>query len=549
MLDSSLLRIVRRRGVALALAAALANTAPAQPTPATTPAAANAIPERLLTVAERTDWKETARHADVVSLLDALAAEFPLARRASLGTSHEGRDLPVLIIADPPVSTPEEARAQKDAGKVLVLAIGNIHAGEVCGKEALPMLAREILSTNDRAILDHVILAIAPIYNADGNERVDRANRPTQNGPEGGMGIRENAQGFDLNRDFVKLEAPETRGLVGFFNAWDPDLFIDTHTTNGSYHRYIVSHGLPKSLAGDARIRELARGPFIDHLATHYKAISGEPTFTYGSFGGGVFSENPRDKTRWGTYPAEIRFGTTYVGVRGRLSLLSEAYTYAPYQERVLRTRDFVRAACLSAADLSGAIRTAVRAADAPPAPGAEAVIRSRLVPCPGRSTVLGYEEEERDGRLVNTGEPAEYKVQVIDCFEPERTVRIPVAYVFPDDPRLQGVVRVLRLHGITVEKTTQAREAKVERSTITSATSASRAFQGHALVRADATVQAETMTIPAGWWRVDVAQPRHALLVHLLEPASEDGLTVWNFFDPWMKAGETFPMRRVMGE
>ena len=131
-----------------------------------------------------------------------------------------------------------------------MLAIGNIHAGEVCGKEALPMLAREILETPHHPLLKNLIIALAPIYNADGNERVSKQNRPGQNGPEEGMGQRANARGLDLNRDFIKLEAPETRALVRFFNTWKPHLFIDTHTTNGSHHRYTITYEGPKNPGG-----------------------------------------------------------------------------------------------------------------------------------------------------------------------------------------------------------------------------------------------------------------------------------------------------------
>ena len=146
------------------------------------------------------------------------------------------------------------------SGKLIALAIGNIHAGEVCGKEALPILAREILATPHHPLLEDMVFALAPIYNADGNERVSKQNRPGQIGPEEGMGQRANARGLDLNRDFIKLEAPETRALVQFFNTWKPHLFIDTHTTNGSYHRYTITYEGPKNPAGDSqdhRVRPL----------------------------------------------------------------------------------------------------------------------------------------------------------------------------------------------------------------------------------------------------------------------------------------------------
>ncbi|CAG1007803.1 hypothetical protein PHYC_03479 [Phycisphaerales bacterium] len=504
----------------------------------------------LLTTAEQSGYKATARHADVVSLLDALAAKDPRAARASLGTSHEGRELPLVILSDPPVSSAAAARdLVKRDGRVLVLAIGNIHAGEVCGKEALPMLVREILE-GDGEILRQAVFAIAPIYNADGNERFGN-NRPTQNGPEQGMGIRENAMGLDLNRDFVKIEAPETAGLIRFFNEWDPDVFIDTHTTNGSYHRYIISYAGPKSLSGDSSLREYVHSTFLPEVARGYTALSGSPTFYYGSFGGGVFAENPDDRGQWGTFPAEGRFGTTYVGLRGRLSVLSEAYTYAPFEERVLRTRDFVRATLNWAAQNRAAVRRLISGADARGRQGDpdEVVIRAKLVPCPGEHTILGYDEEVKDGKRISTGVPKDYPgVRLVDCFEAEKRVKRPSVYYLPKDDRLTPVIEKLTQHGIRVERVTKPRTKQVEVYTITGATPESRLFQGHSLVRAEATAAVREMLIGEGDWYVSTRQPLSNLIVYLLEPESEDGLTTWNFFDPWMKAGETFPVYRLLG-
>lgn len=505
-------------------------------------------PADLLTVAEKSGYTATARHADVVSLVDALAAGNPRATRASLGTSTQGRDIPLLILADPPVRTPAEARAQVEKdGKVLVFVIGNIHGGEVCGKEALPMLAREILAGNPANLLDHAILAIAPIYNCDGNEQVG-PNRPTQNGPAE-VGKRENGQGLDLNRDFVKLEAPETRGLVGFLNDWDPHLFIDTHTTNGAFHRYTVTYGTVKCLAGDAALRAFARDEFIPGFSREYTRLSGEPTFWYGTFGRSVFDEDPRDREHWAAYPSEARFGTTYVGLRGRLSLLSEAYTYAPYKDRVLRTKDFVRAALAWCADNRDAVRRVTREADAAAvaSPRESVVIRSRLVPCPGTHTVLGYEEDFSGPRPASTGRPRDYQVRLVDCFEPDKTVIRPAGYLIPRDERLNGVIDTLRLHGVTVRELDAGKPIPCQRYTITKATPASRPFQGHVLATVEVTAAPSRAEVRQGDWYVTTAQPLGNLVVYLLEPESEDGLATWNFFDAWLYAGAEFPVVRVL--
>ena len=203
------------------------------------------------------------------------------------------------------------------------------------------MLLREICSSPHPALLKDVILAVAPIYNTDGNERVSKTNRPGQVGPEEGMGQRANARGLDLNRDFIKLEAPETQGLVRFLNEWNPHLFIDTHTTNGSYHRYTITYEGPKNPAGDPAVIAFMRKTFFPEVGAAFEKRTDLKAFYYGNFN--------REHTQWTTYPAEARYGTTYVGLRNRLSVLSEAYSYAPFKTRVLATRDFVRE-CLETA-------------------------------------------------------------------------------------------------------------------------------------------------------------------------------------------------------
>src|SRR5436190_11896934 len=222
-------------------------------------------PAALPTVAERSDFKETARLEDVNAFLKELAGRSPLVRLSDIGKTGEGRAIPLAVIADPPVATADEAFK---SGKLLVLLVGGIHSGECDGKEGLLALARELAvgevgegeQMKPSPLLKDLVVAIVPDYNADGNEHVGDAAklRPGQKGPER-VGVRENAAGPDLNRDFVKLGAPETRALVGFINEWDPAVVMDTHTTNGSLHRYLLTYDGPKNPAGDGAVVEYVR--------------------------------------------------------------------------------------------------------------------------------------------------------------------------------------------------------------------------------------------------------------------------------------------------
>src|SRR5262249_31230981 len=148
--------------------------------------------EPLLTVAEKSEFRATSRHAEVVAFCERVAKVSPLVRLGELGTSFEGRKLPLLILADPPIRSAEEGRR---SNKLVVYAQGDIHAGEVDGKEALMMLARDIAKAPDRRLLENLIIALAPIFNADGNDRMSKTNRPGQRGPIDGMGVRHNSQG------------------------------------------------------------------------------------------------------------------------------------------------------------------------------------------------------------------------------------------------------------------------------------------------------------------------------------------------------------------
>ena len=198
------------------------------------------------------------------------------------GRTQEGRALPLVILSDPPVSQPREARA---AGKPVIFIMANIHAGEVEGKEAVQHLARRLLTGDLRPLLDKLIILIAPDYNADGNEQISATHRTAQNGPIGGVGIRENAEGLDLNRDYIKMEAPETRALIGLFNTWDPHLTVDLHTTDGSYHGYHLTYSIPLNPTSDTNILSYSRDTMMPAL-TQAMSKDGFRTYYYGNFTG-----------------------------------------------------------------------------------------------------------------------------------------------------------------------------------------------------------------------------------------------------------------------
>lgn len=494
----------------------------------------------LLTVAEKSDYKKTSRHAEVLAFCEELAKQSPLVRLTELGTTTEGRKLPLLIMADPPISTPEEAAK---SGKLVVFVMGNIHAGEVDGKEAMLMLARDLVTARERPLFKDLILLFNPIFNADGNEKMSPTNRRGQVGPDE-MGVRPNGQGLDLNRDFIKLESPEDRAIARMMNRWDPVVVIDMHTTNGSHHRYVITHDGPRNPAVDSRVLVAVAEKLLPEASKYLEKQTGFHAFTYGNFN--------RDHTIWEPYPAEPRYGTQYVGLRNRFAVLVESYSYATYKDRIIGSRDFLHGLLVSLAVNHEAFSKALRdARDATVNAGHDPqakdriALRHKLAPVPDRTTVLGYVEEERNGRRVATDKPQDYTVEFLGRTEATESVRRAFAYLLP--ARYQSAVENLHRHGIEVSTLQQDATLDVETYRVDKITRAG-PYQGHRAVTLQVTPQKEKQTFPAGTILVRSGQPLGTLAGYLLEPRAEDGLSTWNFFDEGLKEGETFPVARVPG-
>ena len=251
------------------------------------------------------------------------------------------------MISEPKVTTPAAARK---LGRPLVFVQANIHAGEVEGKEAVIALARRLTAGDLRPLAKQLVILIAPNYNADGNEKVSVQNRTAQYGPVAGVGTRENSKGLDLNRDYMKLDSLEARALVGLINKWDPHVLVDLHTTNGSYHANHLTYSPILNPNADARLIEFTRERMLAPIREAMLKKHNWRTYYYGNFapedGGGressrVDPANPGNVT-WRTFDHRPRFGNNYAGLRNRIAILSEAYSYLDFKGRIDVTEDFV---------------------------------------------------------------------------------------------------------------------------------------------------------------------------------------------------------------
>lgn len=470
------------------------------------------------TAAEKTDYKETTRHADVVAFGEELAKLSPHVKATTYGTTKDGRALPLLIVSDGGIATPDAAGK---SGRMTVLVYANIHAGEVDGKEAVLALARDLATAND-AMLKQFVILIAPNVNPDGNEKFGPDNRPGQNGPAL-TGVRENADGFDLNRDFVKLETPEIRALVKLMNAWDPKLIIDCHTTNGSKHRYTLTYDTVRYPSADARLVAFGTDTLLPDVAKRLKAATGFDSQYYGNFN--------RERTQWQSYGPVPRFGTPYVGLRNRLSLLSESYTYSSFADRVKASYHFVKSALASIAAKPETLAKLSRDLGTP----TRIALRSKSVAEAQPAAILGFDAD---------GKPKDFSLQLMTKMEATLEVEVPEAYLVP--AKFVDAVDTLRRHGILIEELREDVELDLDTYRVTEFATAERAFQKHKTTKLEVATAKATRLVPAGTFVVRTAQSLGRLAAYLLEPQAEDGLTTWNSFDDGLAKDGEFPVVRV---
>jgi hypothetical protein len=392
---------------------------------------------------------------------------------------------------------------------------------------------------------------IAPIYNADGNERVRLDNRSDQNGPFAGVGTRENAQGLDLNRDHMKLDSPEARSLMRLMSDYDPHVVVDLHTTNGTYHAYHLTYSPPLHPATDAGIVEMLRERWLPDV-TRAMAGRGWLIWYYGNLP--IREWGMTGERGWYSFDYRPRFNTHYVGLRNRFAILSEAYSYAPFDDRIRATRAFVIEVLDWATTHASEIRDATEAADRTDLRGVRVPLRGELASS-GDTTILLGEVEERVNRFSGRVHAARLDTVIpermpnYDRFAATEWETAPASYVIPGD--LTGVVDLLRAHGIRLTPGPGGEGATVdyemEAFGVDSARAAERPFQGHNEREVFGSWCTYTGHIATTDWLVDMAQPLARLAFQLLEPRAPDGVTNWNFVDDHLSGRPPqHPIRRV---
>ncbi|MCT8003050.1 M14 family metallopeptidase [Sphingomonas sanguinis] len=477
--------------------------------------------DRWITPAEASGFTTSPAFAEVRQYLDRLAAASPLISVHGFGHTTEGREL--LYV-----------RASKGgAPKPVVMVQAGIHSGEIDGKDAGLMLLRDIAFRGKADILDKVDLVFVPVLNVDGHERMTAFNRPHQRGPAE-KGERANARNINLNRDYAKLDAPETRAVVALLRQFDPILYVDLHDSDGFDQQYDISF----TYAGWGRYaRHRATADWLEQRFTDRAMTAltqaGHIPVIYPS---PIDVRDPSKGIRYS--PEGPRYSTGYGDFIGIPTVLVENHMLKPFRQRVLGTYVLLEAALRLAGQDADRI-AAAKAADRASRPATLLTRWTQAAQPIGwidfkgighdlyLSPASGRQEQRWDGQ------PRTLSIPIIGQ-SPAETVTLPKAWWIP--PEQVETIERLKWHGIAFDTIDAPRTLPLDQITVTEARPLPPSDGRYPI---DARVRHETAerTLPIGSVRVSADQPLGLLAAALLEPESQDSLMAWGFYPEMLTA------------
>lgn len=501
------------------------------------------FPVSLLLVPEKSNFEKTSTYADVMSFLNEIKQLSPYISLHTIGKSTLGVDIPMAVLANPMISKAEQAKA---SGKPVVYIQANIHAGEVEGKEVAMMLMRDILLGDKKDLLQNQIILFVPIYNVDGNDKMEKGLRASQENSPLETGTRENGQGLDLNRDGIKMEAPETKGMIAnVLNLWDPQLTVDLHTTNGTWHGYSLTWAPGYLSSGET-------GPYNYLNEVMLPLITKKAKEKYdlnlGPFGDFSTREGWPLKNFY-TYNHHPRYIINQIGLRNRMSILSESFAHERFYQRIHSTYHFVYEILNHCNNHSEEIIRINKQAEwsaiekvKNQAGTLKKGVRFKMVPTEKplqHFRTYDYEnflKEDGTTTLLRTGKVVYYdNITYYAAFKDTGSALIPRGYIIPAG--LDTIVEILRKQGVKVTTLEKNQRFSGESFFIEKWNKSPRKFEGHNMVSVEGTFNAREILAKKGDFVIDMAQPLANLIFYMLEPQSDDGLLTWNFFDHILKS------------
>ncbi len=489
---------------------------------------------------EKSNYTSTPDYETTINYFNKLENQSGYAKLIKFGETPQGRNLYCFIVSSDKAFSPKLA---KQSGKPILLIQNGIHSGEIEGKDACMMLLREILITRGKEnYLKNIILMIIPVFNVDGHERKSPYNRINQNGPSE-MGWRTTAQNLNLNRDYMKADSPEMQSWLKLYSSWLPDMFIDSHTTDGADYQYTITYGIEKNKNLPPQTENWVRNKFIPFIQSETEK-SGYKVSPYVTFKNDDIKNGIVD---WASTP---RFSHGYTAVQNRPGLLIETHMLKPYKDRVLGTKAMIESVIKLLCSQKNEICQMSKNADA-------FVINNyyekknyypltfSLTDQSSKINFHGIESKMEDSWITGkqiirySGKSMDIEIPYYDKCKIKDSVSVPNFYLIPRE--YEYLVNKIKLHGVKVEKVKQPRKFLVEKYKFRNIKFAQMPYEGHFQPQYEYELQKDSVDIPEGTFIINTKQRTLGVIVHLLEPLGPDSFLKWGFFNTIFEQKEYF--------
>lgn len=478
----------------------------------------------------------SATYLEVIRFYRDLAEVSPDVSIREIGPTDIGKPLHEVVISKG-AGDPDGVKA---VNKVVVMINNGIHPGEPCGIDASMLLARKLVREADRSnVLDNVAVVIMPVYNVGGALNRGSHSRANQNGPEM-HGFRGNAKNLDLNRDFIKCDSRNAQTFVRWFNDWSPDLFIDTHTSNGADYQYVMTLIESQKDKMNPRLAEFMTTRITPALYRSMKK-AGYPMTPY------VYSRGNPETGIYGFLDLP-RYSTGLAALHNTIGYTTEAHMLKTFSQRVKGTLAFLESIVQLAADEKKGLLLAKEKAFAADLKLDSMDLNWKVdMDRTDSLSFMGYEAGTRtsevsglDRLYYDTARPFKRTIPYWPTYKGTRTVDIPSAYILPQ--AYHDVAQRLKWNGVEMSALQHDTTIEVSAYYIESFKDRGGPYEGHYLHQAVETrKERQIWKYYVGDWWIPTDQDARRFIVNTLEPEAPDAYFAWNFFDGILMQKEYF--------
>jgi len=484
----------------------------------------------FVTPYERSKGQETATYAEIIDYYQRLDRQFDQAKLVEVGKTDVGKPLHVLLLAADKVFTARPNR-------VTLLINNGIHPGEPEGIDACMMMARDLLLANK--LPKNVLLAIVPVFNVGGclNRGVSRVN---QNGPET-YGFRGNARNLNLNRDFIKADAENTRSFQVMFQQLKPQVFIDNHTSDGADYQHVVTY---------FATQKDKLQPVVSGYMTQTFQPALDKALTASGFPPAPYVNHPKDTPESGLlgYNDSPRYTTGYAAMFNCFGFTLETHMWKDYLARVKGSYAFDEAVLRLCERDAKTILANKQRADATVSQQTTFALNYKLDRSKTDSiTFLGYEASYKPSEVsglkrlyYDRTKPFTKRIPYMNTFVPDLELTKPNAYVIPQ--AWQEVITLLKRNGVKMQALPKDTLMAASAYYLDDYKTSPRPYEGH-YIHTGVKLRTETQRIQfyKGDYLIPTNQPTNRYLIETLEPQAQDSFFTWNFFDSVLDQKEYF--------